>query len=73
MGFHHPADRTPHPGHVGYGDKNRLVRAIPSPDDILLVVAGGIAGRFSACIPGWASMKACHSVIRALRDASCGT
>jgi len=55
------------------GDENILVRAVPSPDDILLVVAGGIAGRFSACIPGWASMKACHSVTRALRDASCGT
>ena len=38
----------------------------------LLVVAGGIAGRFSACIPGWANMNACRSVTRALRDASCG-
>jgi hypothetical protein len=55
------------------GDENILVRAVQSPDDILLVVAGGVAGRFSACIPGWASMKACHSVTRALRDASCGT
>ncbi|MEJ2170964.1 MAG: hypothetical protein P8X90_36195 [Desulfobacterales bacterium] len=54
------------------GDDSRWVRAVPSPDDILLVVAGGIAGRFSACIPGWASMNACHSVTRALRDASCG-
>ncbi|UCH23563.1 MAG: hypothetical protein JSU83_10355, partial [Deltaproteobacteria bacterium] len=55
------------------GDEDSLVRAVQSPDDILLVVAGGIAGRFFACIPGWANMKACHSVTRALRDASCGT
>ncbi len=55
------------------GDENILVRAVQSPEDILLVVAGGIAGRFSACIPGWGSTNACHSVTRALRDASCGT
>jgi hypothetical protein len=55
------------------GDENTLVRAVPSPDDILLVVAGGGAGRFSACIPGWFSKNACRSVTRALRDASCGT
>jgi len=55
------------------GDEKILIRAVPSPDDILLVVAGGAAGRFSACIPGWANMKACHSVTRALREASCGT
>ena len=54
------------------GDENILVRAVQSPDDILLAVAGGIAGRFSACIPGWANIKACRSVTRALRDASCG-
>jgi len=54
------------------GDEISWVRAVQSPDDILLVVAGGIAGRFSACIPGWANLKACHSVTRALREASCG-
>ena len=58
---------------IADNDENILVRAVQSPDDILLVVAGGIAGRFSACIPGWANMNACHSVTRALRDATCGT
>jgi hypothetical protein len=58
---------------INEGDEDVLVRAVQSPDDILLVVAGGVAGRFSACIPGWANMKACHSVTRALRDATCGT
>ena len=57
---------------VNSGDEEILVRAVQSPDDILLVVAGGSAGRFSACILGWASKKACQSVTRSLRDASCG-
>jgi hypothetical protein len=57
---------------VDSGDEEILVRAVQSPDDILLVVAGGAAGRFSACIPGWASKQACQSVTRSLRDASCG-
>ncbi len=25
----------------------------PSPEEILIVVAGGTAGRFSAVVPGW--------------------
>lgn len=54
-------------------DHDILVKAVQSPEDILLVAAGGIAGRFSACIPGWASMKGSHSVTRSLRDATCGT
>ena len=57
---------------VKEGDEDILVRAIQSPDDILLIVAGGVAGRFSACIPGWASKKACRSVTKAVRDATCG-
>jgi hypothetical protein len=58
---------------VNAGDEDITVRAVQSPEDILLVVAGGVAGRFSACIPGWASKQACHSVTRSLRDATCGT
>ena len=54
------------------GDGNVLVRAVQSPDDILLIVAGGVAGRFSACIPGWASKKACRSVTKAISDVTCG-
>ncbi|UCF94900.1 MAG: hypothetical protein JSW39_12360 [Desulfobacterales bacterium] len=58
---------------VQAGDEKILVRAVPSPADILLIVAGGEAGRFSACIPGWFNMKACHSVTKAIRDVTCGT
>lgn len=35
-------------------DEQAWVSAVSSPDHILLVVAGGEAGRFSAFIPGWA-------------------
>jgi hypothetical protein len=55
------------------GDENIPVRAVQSPDDILLIVAGGIAGRFSACIPGWVNKHASHSVTRSLREVTCGT
>ncbi len=58
---------------VQAGDEKIMVRAVPSPADILLIVAGGVAGRFSACIPGWANMTACHSITKAIRDATCGT
>jgi hypothetical protein len=55
------------------GDEKIPVRAVQSPDDILLIVAGGVAGRFSACIPGWANMNASRSVTRSLREVTCGT
>lgn len=34
-------------------DEDTRVRAVSDPDHILLIMAGGVAGRFSACIPGW--------------------
>lgn len=55
------------------GDEQITVKAVQSPEDLLLVVAGGVAGRFSACIPGWAGMDASHSVIKAVRDVTCGS
>ena len=55
------------------GDEDVMVRAVQSPEDLLLIVAGGIAGRFSACIPGWGNINACHSVTKAMRDVTCGT
>jgi hypothetical protein len=53
-------------------DEDVMVRAVHAPEDLLLIVAGGIAGRFSACIPGWANIKACHSVTKAIRDVTGG-
>jgi len=37
------------------GDAEKMVRAVSSPEHILLIMAGGTAGRFSACMPGWFS------------------
>lgn len=54
------------------GDQEILVRAVHSPEDILLVVAGGEAGRFSCCIPGWFSLEISRSVTRAMREATGG-
>jgi hypothetical protein len=39
----------------------------------LLVVGGGDAGRFSACIPGWGSLHYCRSVTKPLNQATCDT
>jgi hypothetical protein len=44
------------------GDEETMVRAVSSPDRILLVMAGGIAGRFSACMPGWFSRHMSRAV-----------
>lgn len=44
------------------GDESQWMTAVPSPDDILLVAGGGPAGRFSACVPGWGSVKQSRSV-----------
>lgn len=34
-------------------DEKTLVRAVSAPDHIMVVLAGGEAGRFSACMPAW--------------------
>ncbi len=34
-------------------DEETMVHAVASPDQILLNMAGGVAGRFSACMFGW--------------------
>lgn len=38
------------------GDEDSWLKAVPSPDDILLLSGGGPAGRFSSFIPGWGSI-----------------
>jgi len=57
---------------VEEGDEDVPVRAVQAPEDILLVVAGGEAGRFSCCIPGWFSSEISRSVTRATREATGG-
>jgi hypothetical protein len=38
---------------VGQADPETRIPKFPSPEEILIVVAGGTAGRFSAVVPGW--------------------
>ena len=54
-------------------DEKTKIYAVESPDDILLVVGGGDAGRFSASIPGWGSLHYCRSVTKPLNQATCDT
>ena len=41
------------PGDVGPADETTYRRVFEAPDDILIVCAGGRAGAWSACLPGW--------------------
>jgi hypothetical protein len=41
------------PGPLADGDEATWRRVFEDPDDILLVCAGGRAGSWSACLPGW--------------------
>ena len=41
------------PGDVEPGDETRWKHAFERPEDILIVCAGGEAGSWSACLPGW--------------------
>ena len=45
------------PGAVKPEDETALRPVVASPEDILVVAAGGRAGSFSAYIPGWASRR----------------
>ncbi len=49
------------------GDDGRLRPLVESPDDILVVAAGGGAGAFSAYIPGWGSKRSSQSVTKEIR------
>jgi len=49
------------------GDETRMRPLVESPDDILVVAAGGRAGAFSAYVPGWGSKRASQSVTKEIR------
>jgi hypothetical protein len=51
-------------GDLGPGDETRMRPLVASPDDILVVAAGGRAGAFSAYIPGWSSAKNSQAVTK---------
>lgn len=45
------------PGEIEPGDAERRVRVVEEPDDIMIMHAGGTAGRFSLCFYGWATRR----------------
>ncbi|WP_174731279.1 hypothetical protein [Mesobacillus harenae] len=55
---------------IGDGDDLQLKHAVPSPEHLLLMVAGGDAGRFSACMPGWFSYKQSKAVTKSISAAT---
>ena len=52
------------PGALQPGDETRMRPLVASPEDILVVAAGGRAGAFSAYIPGWSSAKSSQAVTK---------
>ena len=49
------------------GDEERMRPLVASPDDIVVVAAGGRAGAFSCYIPGWGSAKSSQAVIKEIK------
>ena len=54
-------------GAIEPGDEARMRSLVASPDDILVVAAGGRAGAFSAYVPGWGSAKSSQAVTKEIR------
>jgi hypothetical protein len=55
-------------GSVKPEDEQTLRPLVPSPEDILVVAAGGRAGAFSAYIPGWGGKRSSQSATREVRE-----
>jgi hypothetical protein len=54
-------------GAIQDGDETRLRPLVESPDDILVVPAGGRAGAFSCYIPGWGSRRSSQAVTKEVK------
>ena len=54
-------------GDVQPGDETRMRPLVETPDDILVVAAGGLAGAFSAYIPGWGSKRSSQAVTKEVK------
>jgi len=54
-------------GAIQPGDETRLRPLVASPDDILVVAAGGRAGAFSVYIPGWSSSRSSQAVTKEVK------
>ncbi len=55
------------PGEVESGDEERYVSLVPSPDDILVVFAGGAEANACAVIPSWGPKVGSTAVTRPVR------
>ena len=55
-------------GEVEPGDQGRFLPLIPSPDDILVVFAGGAEGPFCAYIPSWGPPSVSAAVTKAIKS-----
>jgi hypothetical protein len=49
------------------GDESRFRPLVETPDDILVVAAGGRAGAFSCYIPGWGGKRSSQSVTKEVK------
>ena len=54
-------------GAIQDGDETKLRPLVESPDDILVVPAGGRAGAFSCYIPGWGSRRSSQAVTKEVK------
>jgi len=54
-------------GAIEPGDEQRMRPLVETPDDILVVAAGGRAGAFSCYIPGWGGKRSSQSVTKEVR------
>jgi hypothetical protein len=54
-------------GEVKPGDETAMRPLVETPDDILVVAAGGRAGAFSAYIPGWGSRRSSQTVSKEIK------
>jgi hypothetical protein len=59
-------------GELAPGDEQRMRPLVASPDDILVVAAGGRAGAFSCYIPGWGSARNSQPVTVEVRSPAQG-
>jgi len=56
------------PGVVKPEDETTMRPLLKSPDDLIVVAAGGRAGAFSAYIPGWGGKRASESVTKLIKE-----
>jgi hypothetical protein len=59
-------------GEVKPGDESQMRPLVETPEDILVVAAGGRAGAFSAYIPGWGSKRSSLAVTKVVPASTTG-